>query len=91
MQTIRTKFHGPTNTRGSRYSASAPCYPEGRRVYVTADDSVGSNENHANAARKLCESIGWTGEMVGGGGGPDCMVWVFTASQSPRINTEGNQ
>lgn len=49
MQAIRTKYHGPTNYRGSRYSASA----ERGRISVPCDHSKNVDENHKAAALAL--------------------------------------
>lgn len=55
MHAIITKFHGPTNTRGSRVSASAA----GRRVYVAYDHSYASYDNHGRAVEALCQDRQW--------------------------------
>lgn len=62
-QAIVTSFHGPTNTLGSRISATAPA----GRVYVPYDHSFSSERNHELAAEALCEKFGWVGVMVSGG------------------------
>ena len=49
MQAIITKFHGPTNVRGSRYSATC----ERGRIIVSADHSLTSDENHLAACAAL--------------------------------------
>ena len=76
MKAIVTKYHGPGNTRGSRYSASDS---DGNRVYVSADNALNSDENHREACRALLQKMGWKGDMVGGYLGND-MVGVFTTS-----------
>lgn len=53
MQAIHTKYHGPTNSRGSRFTARA----ERGRVSVPYDYSKNSDENHKAAARALCEKF----------------------------------
>ena len=63
MKTITTKFHGPTNTRGSRYSAT----DGDNRVSIPADDSLNSNKNHDAACLALCEKLRWKGRMLSGG------------------------
>ena len=57
---IETRFHGPTNHRGSRYSAVC-CNCEGHvgnsgRVYVNADDGFDPHENARRAAVKHYET-----------------------------------
>ena len=61
MKAITTKFHEPTNTKPSRYSAT-DC--DGNRVIVSA---VYSPLNHDLAAIALCRKMGWTGKLVSGG------------------------
>jgi hypothetical protein len=73
MQAIVTKYHGPTDTRGSRISARAQV----GRVYVPYDDALDSTENHKAAARALCERYGWKGTLVEGGLPEGGTVFVF--------------
>lgn len=54
---IRTRYHGPTNARGSRISATTI---SGRRVYVPYDHALNTVDNHTAAARKLAALIAWT-------------------------------
>ena len=75
MKAIVTKYHGPANVKGTRYSATAE---GGCRVILSADDSVTSDANHALAAIALCHKYGWKGELVPGGLPNGDMVWVFT-------------
>lgn len=62
MQAIQTRYHGPTNSRGSRVSARC----DAGRVTIGWDDRLNIEENHAAAAAKLCARFGWTGEIVSG-------------------------
>lgn len=48
---IRTRFHGPTNTQGSRISSSWHKY----RVYVPYAYDENSEQNHARAAQALLD------------------------------------
>jgi len=75
-QAIVTKYHGPTNTRGSRISAQSA----GGRVSVSYDHELTSGQNHAKAAATLAAKLGWSGRMVGGGS-PDSTgsIFVFVA------------
>lgn len=63
MNTILTKFCGPTNTRGARVKAySADNRPSTGRpdiAYVSWDYAVSGETNHENAARKLATKIGY--------------------------------
>lgn len=66
MQAIRTKYHGPTNTKGSRISAQC----EAGRIYVSYDYALNIEDNHKAACDALVKKLGWnTGhyaDMVGG-------------------------
>lgn len=66
MQTINTKFLGPTNYRGSRVKASC----EAGSIIVSWDYGLDSDENHMDAANQLREKLGWDqdcyADMVGG-------------------------
>lgn len=64
---IRTRYHGPTNARGSRISATTI---GGRRVYVPYDHALSMEQNHTAAARKAAALIAWDVPRVWGG------VWV---------------
>lgn len=60
---ITTKYHGPTNSRGSRVSARrSEKRPGDKVVYVSWDHSVDAIVNHARAALEFMdrESIGAT-------------------------------
>lgn len=70
MKAIVTKFHGPTDFKGSRYSASA----EGvSRVILQTDYALSSDKNHERAALALANKYGWLkdGTRLVGGGLPD--------------------
>ncbi len=64
MQTITTKYLGPTNHRGSRYKATHT----GNYTSVTldADYSMTAEANHVEAALALAEKLEWEGDYVGG-------------------------
>lgn len=65
-QAIVTKYHGATNTRGSRISARAQA---GKRFYI-CDSSLGTNENHDATAAAFAIELGWiksAAELIGGG------------------------
>lgn len=63
MKAIRTKYNGPTDTRGSRISATDE---DGNRVTVPYDHAENSNGNHDAAALALCAKMGWGGRLVRG-------------------------
>jgi hypothetical protein len=72
MKSIETTYHGPTNTRGSRISAT----DGDNRVSVSYDSALSSEENHQKAAMELRTKLEWTGRMIGGHTKAG-MVWVF--------------
>lgn len=57
MKAITTKYHGPTNTRGSRVSASDE---DGNRVSLIWENALDSEANHDAAAKALCVKMDWT-------------------------------
>lgn len=77
MKAIITKYHGPTNTRGSRIRASDL---DGNRVTVSFDHALNGDGNHDAAAVALCRKMGWSHHnlMRGGLGGGD-VVYTFEA------------
>ena len=62
MKAILTKYHGPTNTRGARISATDG---DGNRVTVPYD--FAARDPHDEAALVLCRKMGWSGALVRGG------------------------
>jgi hypothetical protein len=80
MQAIRTKFYGPTNTRGSRIQAKA----EAGAIFMNWDYALGVDGNHRAACELLRAKLGWTRyegssytPMVGGEF-DGAHYWVFT-------------
>lgn len=55
MQAIQTKYHGPTNINGSRFTARC----DAGRVTVGYDHGLNVAENHVAAARALMVKLGW--------------------------------
>lgn len=55
MQAIRTKYHGPTDHRSSRVTATA----EAGKVTLTWDSDFDVEANHRRAALALCRKFGW--------------------------------
>ena len=76
MQAIRTKYLGPTNTRGSRISAQC----EAGRICVQYDYALNIDGNHKAACQALLKKLGWNTEhyadMVGGVF-DGAIYWVF--------------
>lgn len=58
MQAIVTRFHGPTNSRGSRVTART----DAGRLTVQWDYALGQG-THAKAAKALATRLGWDGEF----------------------------
>ena len=64
MKAILTKYHGATDTRGSRISATAE---GGNRVTIPYPHELSGEAVHAAAAVALCAKMNWKGPLVGGG------------------------
>ena len=63
MQTITTKYVGPTNSRGSRVIARTT---SGVRRVMAWDYARSQDSNHREAAHLLAEQLGWAGEWIAG-------------------------
>lgn len=61
-QAIVTRYHGPTDTRGARVSATAA----GGRLVLPYDYAGEAYDNHAAAALALAAKLKWDGSWVGG-------------------------
>jgi hypothetical protein len=75
MQAIRTRYHGATNTKGSRLSAKG----EAKTMYFGYDHALGSELGHATAAHAYANSLGWLkdgSKLIGGVFGND-HYWVI--------------
>lgn len=55
MQAIRTRYICQTNNRGSRIQAKC----EAKTLYVSYDDALNIEENHAMACRALLRAMSW--------------------------------
>lgn len=64
MQAIQTRYHGPTNSRGSRISAKA----DAGRISIPYPYALSGVAGHKAAAVALCKKLGWDGAetLVGG-------------------------
>jgi hypothetical protein len=82
FQAIVTKYHGPTNYKGSRISARA----DAGRVIRSYDYALDAYENHAQAALDLMERYGWLrpGRRLHGGALPGNAGYCFV-----MVNKEG--
>jgi hypothetical protein len=80
---ITSKYHGPTNTRGSCVRATA----NHNMVTVPWDSALDSEENHRNACERLCGKLGWDADRFFGGVMDDgrwAWVPVFTYDWEQR-------
>lgn len=73
MKAIRTRYHGPADVKGSRYSATDG---DGNRVMLGIDHALSSEANHKRAAMALMAKMNWPNALLGGGFGSD-MYWVM--------------
>lgn len=67
MQAIQTKYHGPSNTRGSYVTAKCSA----GSLRFGWDDALNSDDNHRAAARALIVKLHWHRTHDGG----DRPVW----------------
>jgi hypothetical protein len=81
MKAITTKYHGPTNFKGSRVSASAE---GGHKLWMQWDDALNSNENHRAAATALATKMDWSGNWAAGWT-EDACVWVNVCEWTPQF------
>jgi hypothetical protein len=63
MKAITTIYHGSTNTRSSKITASEP---DGKRVSISYPHELNQEDAHSLAAMTLCNKMGWTGKLVCG-------------------------
>ena len=63
MKAIVTKYHGPTNFKGARITASDE---DGNRVTISYPHELSGEDVHRKAAMALCDKMEWAGELVGG-------------------------
>jgi hypothetical protein len=87
VTTITTRYHGPTNTRGARVTAS----DEDNRITLSWDHEVGSQENHDAAARALCVKLDWVSHDLYRGATKRGYVYVFAAPAERIAFTAGER
>lgn len=63
MKAIVTKYHGPTNVKGARMSASDM---DGKRVIRSYRHDMNSEDNHKYIAQELCIKMKWSGTLYMG-------------------------
>jgi hypothetical protein len=77
MQAITTKYHGPTNTRGARISATSA---SGIRATIGYPHELDGEAVHRAAVVELCRRLDWHGELVPGETKTGYVyVWLVTA------------
>jgi len=86
MQAIRTRYHGPTNVRGSRIIASC----EAGRVIMDYNHALNLEGNHAAAARMLLDKFGWKGVYHGGVFDHD-YFWICECGWTPKASIDSEQ
>ena len=89
MQTIITKYLGPTNHRGSRIKArqSASYAGAPKSVTIDWDYSLNVEQNHKAAAIAFAAKMGWAGQWVGGDNGDTGYVFVnVDAAEAGRMS-----
>lgn len=64
MKAIVTKYHGPTNCKGSRITASDE---DGNRITISYPYELSGEAVHRKAAEALCQKMNWTGSLISGG------------------------
>jgi hypothetical protein len=80
MQAIRTRYHGPTNSRGSRITATC----EAGSLTLPRDYSLDVDQDHARVAQCLVTRMGWPGVYHGGSFGGD-YYWVCESGWIPTV------
>jgi hypothetical protein len=63
MVAIETRYHGPTDYRGARITATA----NGNRVTVSYPYELSGEDCHRVAAEALCAKMKWPWKLIGGG------------------------
>ena len=79
MKAIFTKYHGPTNYKGSRISASDE---DNNRITISYPYELSGEACHLAAALALCEKMGWGRDLVGGSLKNG---YVFVSSEAPML------
>jgi hypothetical protein len=73
MQTIKTKFLSPTDTKPARVKAITT---SGIKMLLSWDHGCDTYENHVAAAKALAEKLKWTGQWHGGSADDGEMIFV---------------
>jgi hypothetical protein len=79
MKAIRTRYSGPTNTRGARIHATDS---DGNRVSISFPYELDHEDAHQLAAYLLMRKMGWKCQLNGGGFGHD-EYWTMISPTVP--------
>jgi hypothetical protein len=82
MQAIRTRYHGATNTRGARITATC----EGGSIQMSYDYSLDAEPNHRKAVELLLKRLGWVAVYQGGQFGGD-YYWIGQSAWTPETRS----
>ncbi len=82
MRAILTKFHGPTDFKGSRVSATDS---DGNRVMISYDHALNSEECHQSAAVALVKKMGWEPVTLVGGSTRTGYAFVLLEGAEPYV------
>lgn len=92
-QGITTRYHGPTNSKGSRVTATArkaKSYSDGSREPAMSltdhwDHASNMDANHTRVAQLLAAKLGWSGLWIGGGCPDDSGYQYVNAGLTPSM------
>jgi len=90
MQAIRTKYHGFTNFKPSRVTATA----EAGKITLSWEHGFDVEDNHRRAALALVRKLGWDKECyqpLVTGGFPDSYVHVFPSKYDATVTLSREQ
>jgi hypothetical protein len=73
MQTIKTKFLSPTDTKPARVKATTT---SGINLTLSWDHGLDTYDNHVKAAQALAERLKWPGQWHGGSADDGEMIFV---------------
>jgi hypothetical protein len=89
MKAIVTKYHGPTDFKGSRITASDE---DGNKVTIGYPHELSGEAVHRKAAVALCEKMNWSGaESLIGGGLKNGYVFIFGPSDWSACTRASNR
>jgi hypothetical protein len=93
MQTITTRYLGPTETRGSRFKATQFGSFGGGPTSITLPYSYadGIESNHWLAASALIRKLGWPTDEWHAGGTPTGMVFVLAGEPLACVTGEHDE